>query len=388
MRLKIKYKSVIYGLIFIFATLAIGLAFCEIEVNFPMYEISLLFLVIWYFFEIDKKKDYLHKMLLIIYLYFTVNIIINYLNNNLLPLETITLIANFIFLHIIADDRKKSNLENPFIFWGIIGSIMLVYGFQNGAKLWWGNSAYTIGDFNPQGIGNWAVIFSAVLIMVLNYCNIRKVRFKFLIKIASYSLICYFVYITWSTQSRTALAVVVLMLILHFLPAYKFLISKTMACVFALLPLCICIIAILFYLYGGGNSLSGNSLLNGREELWIYCLQELFKHPLVGNSMYGETIYTHNVFLDLLVSYGCFITISFIVIQICAMMRVVKYIKTKLQYDLYIAFVGCLILGSCEGSVFLTGVGGLFIYAYSFLVIISSFEATKNLEDQERNVFK
>lgn len=393
MKVKLQIRSMLFILMCGLVTTATTIGYWLISDMPPFYQWSFYVLVIWYAYALyksTKKKKisivernntimrngfFICTMVLMIFMLLLSD-------TRGLPLELFTFMGCIMFLHI-STQISLSELEvNGFFFLGLVGAVLFSMSFAQQAVAWYNSSTLTIPGFNPQSVGCWAGIY---------FCTVKLAITKFdppwYLRLAGYAFCGYLFFITLATETRTATIVLVLLFVLMVLPRLKLLLHPIAVAVAAMLPMLVTYISILVYHMGLRDS-KGNTVLNGRERLWISYLETADKHPISGNYMFGENGYTHNLYVEHALFFGYILAIVFILLTFWALKRATTYIQTTLQYDAYLAFVGMLLMASQENMVLSTGCGGAFVYAYGFLLLSSQQKGALKMQGDTKRVRK
>ena len=139
----------------------------------------------------------------------------------------------------------------------------------------------------------------------------------------------------------------------------------------AAIPLIIIILTGIIRLFIG-FSYTMKTFFNGREGIWYTSLMHSMDSPFWGVYNKYNTVYTHNIFVEHVLFYGYIIAIVFIVLTYKAINFHIDNINKQVSYDALVCFVGCLIVSSMEDLIFSAFCGGVFVFACSFLVLMSN----------------
>lgn len=382
MKIKINVRGGLFILICILVTLANIAGFSLFENAPPFYQWSFYIVIVWYIWIMYKTlgaKAKSHNVLIrnicaLAAIVLTGLIWIVSADSGM-PLQLLTFLACILFLQVSMQNRFLETDFKMFLVIGTIGAVVFSWNFATSADIaYWYGVAFTLKGFNPQSVGCWACVYGMVSIQAIGYFRVR-----WPVKVMLAILCGYLFYITIATDTRAALVVLFLFLVLKCLPQIKILTNPWTTIVIAALPALVTFASILLFRSNMFSSYAGGSLLDGREFLWMNYLTLAMEHPLSGDYAGMEGVYTHNLFVEHALLFGYVLATLFIVLTALALSKAVLQIRSRKQYDAYLAFAGMLLLSSQENLVFSTGCGGMFVYAYAFL-----FMTTPNQSSQSR----
>lgn len=378
MKIKLHIHAILFFALCGLVTTATSTSYWLVENAPSFYQWSFYALVMWYAYILYRSKNVnnygivrKNNIVLRNVFFFTVlflALLIILLSNAVgLPLQGLTFLGCIMFMHINTQSSLTELEVRGFLLCGTVGAVVFALAFARLAGIWYG-STQTISGFNPQSVGCWAGIYFCAVML-----GITKTNPTWYWRVVGYTLCGYLFYITLATETRTATIVLVLLITLKILPRIKLLGHPITAGVVAIMPMLITYTSIWLFEMGL-QDVSGTSVLNGREQLWINCLKAADQHPILGNYIIGNTIYTHNLYVEHTLLFGYVMAALFMLMTFWTLKKTVANIQTPLQYDAFLAFAGMVLMSSQENMIFSTGCGGAFVYAYSFLLISTSQE--------------
>ncbi len=262
-------------------------------------------------------------------------------------------------------------------------TILIIAIFTKSTDMW---GAVQIGTMNPQTIASWALIFGIGAVILLDYF-IEKITYKLLFVISQMLVYGFMLYITIITEGRFSTVILIILLLLRILPPLKVFDNKWIRLVFAFSPIIILIMTEIFYSFDWFQSMSGGSLLNGRERIWAIWMSKTFETPLFGvNYKYinANSFYSHSIVVDYSVMFGVYTMMIFWIALAYIFLKKVPYFSNsnkkvsssynRLKYDAFLAFLFLLVGSSCEGCFFSVGGGGIFVFTFIPLLISMSNE--------------
>lgn len=371
--LLIGLRRILFILAILLASLGVGFSVWDVTSANPVFQYSTYIIYLWGVLGVvgsgRSLKPYQFRLLSCIVILGTVLLI---LYGSIYSYQLIILIASFFFVLECFKNQADKISCLLFLINGCVFSVVLIasWYFQT-PKLWYGR-AYTIGAFNPQGIGVWAFLFSCALILTMDFFN------KALVKVICYIGLYMLFTITMAARARGSQVAIIVLLIFHLLPQIELLKKRWIAYFIPLVPLLIFILSELFWFLGAFRGMSGGTLLNGREVHWLEYFNVIIENPLWGNKNYADK-YTHNIFLQHALCFGFPVAIIYIVSITRALLNILPGIQSRLQYDALIAFMAVMLQASQENSVLSIGVGGAYLYALSILLL-----TTYNPENDEK----
>lgn len=369
-KLKLNPISFFYILAILFALIGVDTGFLLMDVPFPSYQMAFVCLFVWYalvlqcyFSQMSRKKSVIFALAVLIFFVFFV---LCYMKE--MPTMLMTLMGSCVLMHgtILRPVNKREAEAGLWML--VVAGIIFVHAFYTYKTSWWGLSI-TIGDFNPQAVGCWAMFFSLAFLLAID-------KIKYWKHWRGLGIICFGMYfqmmwIMGQTEMRTGQVIWILITILHILPMCKILYSRYIlkACVWS--PALVVILSILLYLLGFHDS-RGNTLLDGREILWLKYLNDAISSPLTGRYLIDGSVYSHNIMIDYIYMFGLIIALFFFILMESTLWTIVRRKKRshRINYDACCAFLGCVLLSSMEGMVFSTGAGGTFIIAFYFMRMV------------------
>lgn len=377
--MKIRYYNMLLCLSLVLAMAGVMESFAESESGIPFYHFSFctMFLLFLSLLFVQNKKffcDVSQVFILLILGWLVFCTFFSYLNLKIIPIATITILFNYIMLYVIAEYRfVQQDVTGILIIYGV-GAVLLSVFFCLNSHFFMGY--ITIGTLSPQILGTWSFLFFAGLLL---FCvKLKEQKSSIIFRIALSGICGYLFYIAVVSQSRLAVLCMCLYLLFHFLPRMDFLLKKEIVYLEACIPIAIVFLSFFIYDFSIGRQYYyGVSLLNGREQIWKDCLKEALSHAFTGMGWISQDIYSHNVFVDHIYLLGCPLGIVFFLILASVLKTVALNAESKFQYEAFLAFLFCLLQGANETMVFLTGSGGCYLFAFTFLLAANSCTTNK-----------
>ena len=369
-KLKLNPISFFYILAILFALIGVDTGFLLMEVPFPFYQMAFVCLFVWYalvlrlyFSRISNIKRVIFSFVVLI---FVVLFVFCYIKE--MPITLMILMGSCALMHgTILRPVKKGEAEAG-LWMLVVAGIIFVYAFYTYKTSWWGVSI-TIGEFNPQAVGGWAMLFSLAFLLAMD-------EIKYWKHCRWFGIICFGMYfqmmwIMGQTEMRTGQVIWILMTILHILPMCKILYNRYILKAGVWSPALVVMLSVLLYLLGFHDS-QGNTLLDGREILWLKYLNDAISLPLTGRYLIDGSAYSHNIMVDYIYMFGFVIAFFFFILMESTLRTIVRRKKRshRINYDACCAFLCCVLLSSMEGMVFSTGAGGVFIIAFYFMRMV------------------
>lgn len=285
----------------------------------------------------------------------------------------------FIMMALILNAYKFNYLL--FFLINTIGSIILIFAVFTKSNDIWGT--ITIGYINPQTIGAWAMIYAIGTLIGFDFF-IEKVKHKLLFVLFEMIIYILMIYITAITEARFSSLCLIALIVLRVLPPIHAIDNTVIRGMMVLLPIILLVLFEMIYLVGKDWGV-GQSILNGRERIWLIWLENVSTSFLFGYDyryIDANSFYSHNIFVDYLVLFGIIVPIVFWgvlgyifikkVPRIVPGKKVIDY--SRIKYDAFLTFTFILVASFCEGCFFSGGGGGIFIYSFVPLLVVLSKE--------------
>ena len=301
-KFKLNPISFFYILAILFALIGVDTGFLLIDVPFPFYKMAFVCLFVWYslvlqhyFSQMSRIKSVVFALAVLIFVVFFVLCCMKEM-----PTMLMTLMGSCVLMHgTILRPVKKREAEAG-LWMLVVAGVIFVYAFYIYKTSWWG-IGITIGDFNPQAVGCWATFFSLAFLLAID-------KIKYWKHWRGLGIICFGMYfqmmwIMGQTDMRTGQVIWILITILHILPMCKILYNRYILKAGVWSPALVVILSVLLYLLGFRDS-QGNTLLDGREILWLKYLNDAISSPLTGRYLIDGSTYSHNIMIDYIYMFG------------------------------------------------------------------------------------
>lgn len=370
MMININYSKILYSISLCLITLGVCTAFLGENTINKYYTLSFFPLFIWFLIEV--KKDISQKLMIAsfpIIIILITNFLVVLCLKDISNTSIIMLFDVFILLSI--NTSKGNNFSIPiFLLMSLISASAMIYALSLSFMLLLAKDYMTIVGFNPQSIGTWAYILFASGLIAIDIIGFRiKTIYKFILAIIALLFAIVLFGVAVITETRSAELGMIFLIIVRLLPRMRIVKTVLFPIIVSLLPALVVVCSFLFLIFGIGADMEGGTVLDAREYIWLSYLDVDVFQIAFGNLIEYENVYTHNIYMDLLVSHGAIVLILFISLTAITVKHVCAKLNTRVQYDSLFAFVGALIVASFEGMVFSIGCGGMYLYAYSFLMI-------------------
>lgn len=358
-------QSILYLLIVTFVLFGVLFGFAGISSS--AFKISFIPLTVLFISCILKRNYTKQKFMLlagVLLLFIWALIVTLTYDGEGFPLHLFAFVGVLMLYYVSMHWIMPDTCLRTFLILGEVGAIFFAYLYREKGWLQVG-MGITIGNFNPQHIGIWAFIFACVCLISFDVFKNK------MIKVFSLAIIIYMWIIMVGSQTRTAWGTFVIVVILWLFPFTSIFKRKIIQWMIAAIPLIIIILTGIIRLFIG-FSYTMKTFFNGREGIWYTSLMHSMDSPFWGVYNKYNTVYTHNIFVEHVLFYGYIIAIVFIVLTYKAINFHIDNINKQVSYDALVCFVGCLIVSSMEDLIFSAFCGGVFVFACSFLVLMSN----------------
>lgn len=362
-------QSVLYLLIVTFVLFGVLLGFAGMSSN--AFKISFIPLTMLFISCILKRNYTKRKFMLLagVSLLFIWALIVTLTyDGEGFPLHLFAFVGVLMLYYVSMHWNMSNTCLKSFLALGETGAIFFVYLYRKSGWLQIGMGV-TIGDFNPQHIGIWAFIFACVSLITFDVFKNK------MIKIFSLVVMIYMWIIMVGSQTRTALGAFALVVLLWLFPFTSIFKRKIIQGIVAAIPLVTILLTVIIRLFIGFSH-TMRTFFNGREGIWYTSLMHSMDNPFWGLYNKYNTVYTHNIFVEHVLFYGYIIAIVFIVLTYRSISFHIGSIDKQVCYDALVCFIGCLVVSSMEDLVFSAFCGGVFVFACSFLVLMSNVGET------------
>lgn len=361
------------GLILILAILFTTLGLVQglmLSTKIPFYTCSVVLLCLWGIATILKKirMKWWNLFIFGIYILFLLYLYGSYRGSDA-PYALLTTIASVLFM-MASLNYEISDAEMKLFAWiAIFGAVMMSIAFFLGANRTATSFGVTIGEWNPQGIGDWAFILGATVYISVQYFNPRK-----FFRVLGYGLVSLMILVAIQSDNVTAELAYLLFCAAFFYKNYTGKLARWGSYFVPLVPMLVGKISIYIFQNKLFFFADGFSLLHGRESRWIHYLDIAKNVSITQRYTKFYEIYTHNIFWEHVLFYGYFVAVGYVFLMVLSLTSASKNIKCKYQFMSYVAFVCLLLISSTESAIFSTGQGGTFIYAFVLLLIMKKKE--------------
>lgn len=357
MVIRVNIQQKLYLLMMLFGTLVMILGFLHVETNIPFFELSFIMALAMFLVNLYHTIRKVNIVSICAF-YILLGIVAIVVNIREIPLALYALIVSVALMQLTL--QSEFSLKHLTILTNIalIGSFFLI-------SIFFLQPAYygitrTIKGANPQMVGCWAYVFSAVAILQYDSCE------KCLKKILMLLIVGVMLLISIMCDARGAIIAALFLLVAHFMPQLKNNILQKVVIFAPMIPMLLTYGFIWIWKLQSQQGIA-DTILTGREILWSNYLKYAQQNPLTGNYIQYSNQYTHNIYVEHVLFYGYPMALIFIAYMSYVVYKNSKKITSRLQYDALMAFIGVLLLSSVENMAMSIGGGAIIIYSYSFL---------------------
>ena len=261
------------------------------------------------------------------------------------------------------------------------------------------NSEVRVSGLSDQSNSLGVMASISIILCMVNIRKWRKIAATIVWNVIDVSLIPFFLFTLWKSDSRTSMLAIVLASLFIVITSLVFL-RKQSSAFWALIPSLVVVVAALVFLITGVRSLKSYTLdtfSSGRTIIWRETLDSMgineyllgfsgndkdLMEKLVENgassvtlSMQGEKHLAHNMFLGIFFEYGVFAAITFIFGWIWTMKKGIGYLSKKKKWGSREVFASLsllsffLIHSIAESSIYFIGGAEQLLFIFSIAVL-------------------
>ena len=263
------------------------------------------------------------------------------------------------------------------------------------------NSEVRVSGLSDQSNSLGVMASISIILCMVNIRKWRKIAATIVWNVIDVSLIPFFLFTLWKSDSRTSMLAIVLASLFIVITSLVFL-RKQSSAFWALIPSLVVVVAALVFLITGVRSLKSYTLdtfSSGRTIIWRETFDSMgLKEYLLGFSgndkdlmeklvengassvtlsMQGEKHLAHNMFLGIFFEYGVFAAITFIFGWIWTMKKGIGYLSKKKKWGSREVFASLsllsffLIHSIAESSIYFIGGAEQLLFICSIAVLYS-----------------
>ena len=261
------------------------------------------------------------------------------------------------------------------------------------------NSEVRVSGLSDQSNSLGVMASISIILCMVNIRKWRKIAATIVWNVIDVSLIPFFLFTLWKSDSRTSMLAIVLASLFIVITSLVFL-RKQSSAFWALIPSLVVVVAALVFLITGVRSLKSYTLdtfSSGRTIIWRETFDSMgLKEYLLGFSgndkdlmeklvengassvtlsMQGEKHLAHNMFLGIFFEYGVFAAITFIFGWIFSMKKGIGYLSKKKKWGSREVFASLsllsffLIHSIAESSIYFIGGAEQLLFIFSIAVL-------------------
>ena len=261
------------------------------------------------------------------------------------------------------------------------------------------NSEVRVSGLSDQSNSLGVMASISIILCMVNIRKWRKIAATIVWNVIDVSLIPFFLFTLWKSDSRTSMLAIVLASLFIVITSLVFL-RKQSSAFWALIPSLVVVVAALVFLITGVRSLKSYTLdtfSSGRTIIWRETFDSMgLKEYLLGFSgndkdlmeklvengassvtlsMQGEKHLAHNMFLGIFFEYGVFAAITFIFGWIWTMKKGIGYLSKKKKWGSREVFASLsllsffLIHSIAESSIYFIGGAEQLLFIFSIAVL-------------------
>ena len=261
------------------------------------------------------------------------------------------------------------------------------------------NSEVRVSGLSDQSNSLGVMASISIILCMVNIRKWRKIAATIVWNVIDVSLIPFFLFTLWKSDSRTSMLAIVLASLFIVITSLVFL-RKQSSAFWALIPTLVVVVAALVFLITGVRSLKSYTLdtfSSGRTIIWRETFDSMgLKEYLLGFSgndkdlmeklvengassvtlsMQGEKHLAHNMFLGIFFEYGVFAAITFIFGWIWTMKKGIGYLSKKKKWGSREVFASLsllsffLIHSIAESSIYFIGGAEQLLFIFSIAVL-------------------
>ena len=261
------------------------------------------------------------------------------------------------------------------------------------------NSEVRVSGLSDQSNSLGVMASISIILCMVNIRKWRKIAATIVWNVIDVSLIPFFLFTLWKSDSRTSMLAIVLASLFIVITSLVFL-RKQSSAFWAFMPSLVVVVAALVFLITGVRSLKSYTLdtfSSGRTIIWRETFDSMgLKEYLLGFSgndkdlmeklvengassvtlsMQGEKHLAHNMFLGIFFEYGVFAAITFIFGWIWTMKKGIGYLSKKKKWGSREVFASLsllsffLIHSIAESSIYFIGGAEQLLFIFSIAVL-------------------
>lgn len=261
------------------------------------------------------------------------------------------------------------------------------------------NSEVRVSGLSDQSNSLGVMASISIILCMVNIRKWRKIAATIVWNVIDVSLIPFFLFTLWKSDSRTSMLAIVLASLFIVITSLVFL-RKQSSAFWALIPSLVVVVAALAFLITGVRSLKSYTLdtfSSGRTIIWRETFDSMgLKEYLLGFSgndkdlmeklvengassvtlsMQGEKHLAHNMFLGIFFEYGVFAAVTFIFGWIWTMKKGIGYLSKKKKWGSREVFASLsllsffLIHSIAESSIYFIGGAEQLLFIFSIAVL-------------------
>lgn len=261
------------------------------------------------------------------------------------------------------------------------------------------NSEVRVSGLSDQSNSLGVMASISIILCMVNIRKWRKIAATIVWNVIDVSLIPFFLFTLWKSDSRTSMLAIVLASLFIVITSLVFL-RKQSSAFWALIPSLVVVVAALVFLITGVRSLKSYTLdtfSSGRTIIWRETFDSMgLKEYLLGFSgndkdlmeklvengassvtlsMQGEKHLAHNMFLGIFFEYGVFAAVTFIFGWIWTMKKGIGYLSKKKKWGSREVFASLsllsffLIHSIAESSIYFIGGAEQLLFIFSIAVL-------------------
>lgn len=300
---------------------------------------------------------------------------------------------------ILAIVEVKRDIHDMFLYLSLFAVLFAfvysIFSLIEGIE----NSEVRVSGLSDQSNSLGVMASISIILCMVNIRKWRKIAATIVWNVIDVSLIPFFLFTLWKSDSRTSMLAIVLASLFIVITSLVFL-RKQSSAFWALIPSLVVVVAALVFLITGVRSLKSYTLdtfSSGRTIIWRETFDSMgLKEYLLGFSgndkdlmeklvengassvtlsMQGEKHLAHNMFLGIFFEYGVFAAITFIFGWIWTMKKGIGYLSKKKKWGSREVFASLsllsffLIHSIAESSIYFIGGAEQLLFIFSIAVL-------------------
>ena len=300
---------------------------------------------------------------------------------------------------ILAIVEVKRDIHDMFLYLSLFAVLFAfvysIFSLIEGIE----NSEVRVSGLSDQSNSLGVMASISIILCMVNIRKWRKIAATIVWNVIDVSLIPFFLFTLWKSDSRTSMLAIVLASLFIVITSLVFL-RKQSSAFWALIPSLVVVVAALVFLITGVRSLKSYTLdtfSSGRTIIWRETFDSMgLKEYLLGFSgndkdlmeklvengassvtlsMQGEKHLAHNMFLGIFFEYGVFAAVTFIFGWIWTMKKGIGYLSKKKKWGSREVFASLsllsffLIHSIAESSIYFIGGAEQLLFIFSIAVL-------------------